>query len=117
MRPAQTTDNTEQTTTSSRRTFLGTMTGAAVAAGTVGFAPTAQATPSSAAGPNAAATPTPRAQAALKLRQDAAKAQINLGQATHVSNGDEARFGNKIGSYSKGLPHNSLGEVSLSAYN
>jgi hypothetical protein len=115
MRPSQTTD-TDHTTTSSRRTFLGAMTGAAVAAGTGGFAPTAEARPDGDADPKAT-TPTPRAQAALKLRQDAAKAQLNLGQATHVSNGDEARYASKIGSYSKGLPHNSLGEVNVSAYN
>lgn len=34
----------------------------------------------------------------------------------HASNGDEARYHNKIGSYSKGLPHNALGEVDLAAW-
>jgi hypothetical protein len=35
----------------------------------------------------------------------------------HPDNGDEANYPNKIGSYSKGLPHNSLGEVDRDAYN
>lgn len=35
----------------------------------------------------------------------------------HLSNGDEKRYPNKIGNYSKGLPHNELGEVDLDAYN
>ena len=34
----------------------------------------------------------------------------------HPDNGDEARYPNKIGTYSKGLPHNRLGEVDLQAY-
>ncbi|MBS1812927.1 MAG: vanadium-dependent haloperoxidase [Acidobacteria bacterium] len=32
------------------------------------------------------------------------------------SNGDDERYPNKIGSYSKALPHNQLGEVELNAY-
>lgn len=35
---------------------------------------------------------------------------------THLNNGDEERYANKIGSYSKALPHNQLGEVDLNAY-
>jgi hypothetical protein len=34
----------------------------------------------------------------------------------HRSNGDEERYANKIASYSKGLSHNQLGEVDLTAY-
>ena len=34
----------------------------------------------------------------------------------HIGNGDEERYPNKIGNYSKGLPHNQLGEVDLNAY-
>lgn len=36
--------------------------------------------------------------------------------ASHPENGDEALYANKIGSFSKGLPHNNLGEVDLNAY-
>jgi hypothetical protein len=34
----------------------------------------------------------------------------------HTNNGDEDRYENKIGSYTKALPHNALGEVDLAAY-
>jgi hypothetical protein len=36
---------------------------------------------------------------------------------TRAGNGDENLYPNKIGNYSKGLPHQSNGEVELSAYN
>jgi len=36
---------------------------------------------------------------------------------SHLNDGDEDLFSNKIGNYSKGLPHNNLGEVDLAAYN
>ncbi len=36
--------------------------------------------------------------------------------AGHATNGDEARYANKIGSFSKSLPHNAFGEVDLDAY-
>jgi hypothetical protein len=35
----------------------------------------------------------------------------------HPGNGDEERYPNRIGSYSKGLPHNNLGEVDQQSYN
>lgn len=34
----------------------------------------------------------------------------------HPNNGDEERYAKKIANYSKGLPHNNLGEVDLMAY-
>src|SRR5260370_36500782 len=44
-------------------------------------------------------------------------AEMQLPVATHPDNGDEAAFPNKIGNFSKGLPHNGLGEVDLTACN
>jgi hypothetical protein len=38
------------------------------------------------------------------------------GAISHPTNGDEQRYASRIGSYSKGLPHNSLGEVDPAAY-
>jgi hypothetical protein len=35
----------------------------------------------------------------------------------HPNNGDETRYPSRIGNYSKGLPHNSFGEVNPNAYN
>jgi hypothetical protein len=34
----------------------------------------------------------------------------------HPINGDEALYPNRIGNYSKGLPHNNVGEVDPAAY-
>src|SRR5262249_45467708 len=40
----------------------------------------------------------------------------DLPDAEHPTNGDEELYPNKIASYSKGLPHNNLGEVDTIAY-
>jgi hypothetical protein len=50
------------------------------------------------------------------LRRDAAIFQRDAEETPSVSNGDEEAFANRIASYSKGLPHNDLGEVDLNAY-
>ncbi len=58
-----------------------------------------------------------RRQEAYRIRQEAALFQKNLPLPDHPSNGDEDLYPNKIGNYSKGLPHNQLGEVDLNAFN
>jgi hypothetical protein len=58
-----------------------------------------------------------RRQKAFQVRRKAAIFQEKLPLPNHPCNGDEDLFSNKIGNYSKGLPHNLLGEVSLNAYN
>jgi hypothetical protein len=60
-----------------------------------------------------------RANDCAKLRRDAAMAGL---QATpqnlqHPNNHDEELYPNKLGNFSKGLPHNDDGTVVLSAYN
>jgi hypothetical protein len=60
-----------------------------------------------------------RANECAKLRRDAAQTGL---QATpqnlqHPNNQDENLYPNKIGNFSKGLPHNNDGTVVLSAYN
>jgi hypothetical protein len=57
-----------------------------------------------------------RSEQAFRVRLEAALREKRLPSADHPTNGDEERFPNKIGSYSKGLPHNDLGEVDLGAY-
>lgn len=57
-----------------------------------------------------------RRKKAYHVRQKAAYSQKNRPHADHPCNGDESLFSNKIGNYSKGLPHNHLGEVNLKAY-
>jgi hypothetical protein len=57
-----------------------------------------------------------RRSQAFQLRQQAAMAQMQLPLPAHPDNGDEALFANKIGNFSKGLPHNQLGQVDPQAY-
>ena len=58
----------------------------------------------------------PRAVRAEKIRVDAAQFARNQAHPVHSSNGDESRYPDRIGSYSKGLPHDQLGEVDPQAY-
>ena len=58
-----------------------------------------------------------RRQAAFRVRREAAQLARKRATVTHPANGEEELYPNKIASYHKGLPHNSLGEVDLPAYN
>jgi hypothetical protein len=65
------------------------------------------------------AVPTPgpaRADAARQVRVDAADFQRGIPLPAHPDNGDEARYPSRFASYSKGLPHDSLGEVNTAEY-
>lgn len=55
-------------------------------------------------------------QRAHKLRVDLANASAQAPIPPHPTNGDEARYPNKIGSDSRALPHNARGEVDLAAW-
>lgn len=57
-----------------------------------------------------------RREEAYHTRKEAAHFQKKIPLPDHPCNDDESVFFNKIGNYSKGLPHNSLGEVDLKAY-
>jgi len=57
-----------------------------------------------------------RAARSFQARVQAAQNERQLPIPDHVSNGDEQRYANRIGNYSKGLPHNDLGEVDSRAY-
>ncbi|HKG47414.1 MAG TPA: vanadium-dependent haloperoxidase [Pyrinomonadaceae bacterium] len=90
-----------------RRTFLTQVGAATVAASVINL------------DVHAASGSNQRANDCAKLRRDAAMAGL---QATpqnlqHPNNQDEDLYPNKIGNYSKGLPHNADGTVVLSAYN
>ena len=98
-----------------RRAFLSGVGAATVAAGVIGVEPILQ-TPSSQA--QAATGSNQRANQCAKLRRDAATAGL---QATpqnlqHPDNNDEELYPDKLGSYSKGLPHNNDGTVVAGAY-
>jgi hypothetical protein len=57
-----------------------------------------------------------RAQQAFRVRMDTAQLERDAFEPKQTPNGDEEQFENKIGNYSKGLPHNAQGEVDPSAY-
>ena len=54
-----------------------------------------------------------RQQQAFNIRVQAATNQAQQPLPDHTNNGDEDLYPNKIGSFTKGLPHNNLGEVDL----
>ena len=60
--------------------------------------------------------PANRADTAEEIRVKAAQFERAKPLPAHIDNGDEALYADKIGNYSKGLPHNSFGEVNLAAY-
>lgn len=103
-----------------RRVFLRTVGGTAAVAMTTGSlaAPAllrlegAEAE-TAAVGP---VSPEKRRDQAYRVRVEAAKYQASLPLPAHPTNGDEERYPNKIGNFSKGLPHNSRGEVKPAAY-
>lgn len=105
----------------SRRKFLGNVGGmaaATIAAGTAGVpvlggARSVEAAPLEIEVVGGAA----RAQQAYDIRMQAATFQKISPLPDHPHNGDEDRYLNRIGNYSKGMPHNSLGEVDQVAYN
>src|SRR5215212_204981 len=53
---------------------------------------------------------------ALEIRQACARQASEMPIAPHPTNGDEARYTNKIGSDSRGLPHDKRGEVEQAAW-
>ena len=57
-----------------------------------------------------------RARDAYHVRVDAARLERDAPEPEHTDNGDEALYPNRIGNFSKGLPHNDLGEVESYAY-
>jgi hypothetical protein len=57
-----------------------------------------------------------RRHRAFVIRRDAAILQRDFPSTPSRANGDEELYPNRIASYSKGLPHNNIGEVDLNAY-
>src|SRR5262249_55329929 len=55
-------------------------------------------------------------QQAFRVRLDAAQLARHRPDVSQANNGEETRYRSKIASYSKGLAHNSLGEVELAGY-
>jgi len=57
-----------------------------------------------------------RATKSLAIRIQAALAQAEIPEPTQTPNGDEARYADKCGTYTKGLKQDSYGKVNLAAY-
>ncbi|HEV8581553.1 MAG TPA: vanadium-dependent haloperoxidase [Thermoanaerobaculia bacterium] len=101
----------------SRRNFLGGVGAAAVmATGAAGLVPAA----AKAVGPmgdnRSSSAAVLRRNRAFQLRMEAATFHKQQPVADHLTNGDETLYASRIGNYSKGLPHNSFGEVDPAAY-
>ena len=118
-RTASTLDSSNAT--ESRRRFLGQVGGVTAATFVAGI-PAVPAQAASEATVSAAEdlgviSGTARADKAYDVRTRAALFQRLQPLTDHLGNGDEQRYQNRIGNYSKGLPHNQFGEVDQVAYN
>src|SRR5215472_11886340 len=60
--------------------------------------------------------PDDRLRESYDLRVDAAKLELEQGAVPHPANADEALFPNGIASFTKGLPHDQLGETDVRIY-
>ena len=110
----------------SRRRFLGGMGGvaaAAMAGGALAFEPMLGKGGAGSSGTAAAdeiqenaAEAGSRVDQAFQIRYQCALAERARPVEPHPTNGDEELWPNRIGNYSKGLPHNEFGEVRPDAY-
>jgi membrane-associated phospholipid phosphatase len=94
-----------------RRTFL-KVGGAAATGLLVG----ARGAPLLAAGAGGRSRSSSRAARAFGVRTEAARRLHDLPRAVSRPNGDEGRYPGRIASFTKGLPHDALGEVDPQAY-
>jgi hypothetical protein len=106
---------------SNRRQFLGQVgVAAGIAAGTLA-APSVTSAQSSNAAASVPATPqgvsNSRIIEAFQLRVTGATVDALAGPATNVNNGDDARYADKGGTYTKCLEHDQYGRVVPSSYN
>jgi hypothetical protein len=99
-----------------RRKFLEQAGAAtAVAAGVLALPPVASAQSRSSAGGSSSGVNNPRSVRSYQNRMGAATREAQLPVPRQITNGDEINYP-YIGNFSKGLVHNSIGEVSSSSY-
>jgi hypothetical protein len=105
-----------------RRKFLGQVGAAATAVGALA-SPSVSSAHAIGGGSNGPGGATPlagvnnrRVIEAFELRVAEAMEDASVPAATNLNNGDEARYADKGGTYTKGLPHDSFGRVDLTAY-
>jgi membrane-associated phospholipid phosphatase len=113
---AETVDTAQSTPSPvSRRRFLGGLGTATVAAST--FAPSALlADPDTDAAVTTPVNGDGRLGDCYAKRVAAADRMFAAGEPAHPTNGDEGRYAARVGSYSKGLPHDAKGEVDPDAF-
>ncbi len=99
----------------SRRGLLGGL-GAASLGAIAGRLPAAAAPRSTAPAPPHGANLQDRKLEAHAIRVAAADAELALPEPLHATNGDEELYSNRIGNFSKTLPHDDLGQVDPAAY-
>lgn len=120
--PGQNHSNSKPLTSASRRQFLGVASGftAATALSSVSLssvlknsATVVRADVQTDIGP---INPYVRRRKAQQLRQQTSIFQANNAELDHPNNGDDDYYSSRIGSFTKGLPHNRFGEVEPLAY-
>ena len=108
------------TSSLTRRRFLGRVGGATAATVTAGVVGSSSPSLAGTNNGGVAEARLPgyhrRAHQAYLVRHKAALYQRARPFPDHPTNNDEERYANKIGSYAKALPHDSLGEVDINAY-
>ncbi|CAN5210888.1 vanadium-dependent haloperoxidase [soil metagenome] len=113
--------NETENVPSDRRKFLsrlGKVAVAGAAVGTIGIKPFLGGKTEEAAAQKLGNVKSRRAARCYQLRVDAAQKHLDaFANEYHANNNDEYLYDNKIANFTKGLPHNSNGEVSLTAYN
>lgn len=103
---------------SNRRRFLKTLGATGVTSFTIGLSPLLERQSSTAQAAVVGEGSNQRANRCAKLRRDVAEENRRLTppNLAHPTNTDDEIYPDKIGSYSKGLPHNDDGTVIRSAY-
>ncbi|HEX4947316.1 MAG TPA: phosphatase PAP2 family protein [Blastocatellia bacterium] len=116
-KPNPSSSRTAADTRNARRQFLGHLSGAAATLSLVATNRVA-AQSNEGAVPEAAARNTThrRAQAALQIRLEAARNQHRQPVPVQRNNADESEYSQKIGCFTKTLPHNGVGEVQMYAW-
>ena len=106
--------------TTSRRKFIGRVGSAAAASLAVsatGLSSLAQsASAQSTSSSSSSNGGTQRAQESYMIRVAAARGELAVPTPPEITNGDEQRYSNRIGNFSKGLAHNNIGEVTPASY-
>ncbi len=104
--------NTSEITSFDRRSFLKAFSGVTAFVGVTAMGGAGEAS-AAAIGPESRRL---RSLSAYQIRIDRARALKNRALVLHPSNQDDTLYPNFIGSFTKALPHNAMGEVDVNAY-